>query len=141
MKKNKQVVNCSIIKKPCPLSWDKLKATSETDTRFCDQCEKKVYFCNDDKEAIKHAKQNHCIAISTVCRSGFPELVLGSPGDDLNPVTEEQLNVLKESHIETEKVRALKDIKYADRSCETCGYPIAEWRKSCWVCNCKTKKL
>jgi len=99
MKKVTKVANCKKIgiETPCPLHWKQLEVTKEKNVKYCNVCEDKVYFCENDEELIKNATKGNCIAFAQVDRS-------------------------------------LKDAKYSDRNCDKCGFPIASFRKECWVC-------
>jgi uncharacterized protein (TIGR02996 family) len=49
----------------CPMTWETLKPTPENSVRFCDSCERKVYFCRTAEQARLHAQAGDCIAIET----------------------------------------------------------------------------
>ena len=60
---------------------------------------------------------------------------LGEPDpEDVIEPTEKALNALAQSHVINEKIRSLNDLNFSNRFCEICNYPIADWRKECWVC-------
>ena len=55
--------NCEFkVKYKCPLLWKDLQGTDNPDARYCNECEKDVYRCNDEKEVKKHIGLKHCIA-------------------------------------------------------------------------------
>ena len=126
------------IAEPCPLSWESLSNTENDSTKFCSVCKHNVYFCDNDEEAILHARKGHCIAFSQVSPTELPMMVLGRP-TVIEPIkiTETHNAAIQRQHIEREKIRALKDSKYSDRTCPDCKYPIASFRKECWVCRAK----
>ena len=68
------VENCEFRFK-CPLMWESLTETGDEKVRFCGQCERKVYFCEDDGEFEKHARLGECVAVEK-----GETLYLGEPG-------------------------------------------------------------
>ena len=46
----------------CPKDWDDMKKTSSETVRFCNACEKDVYFCSNKNELDFHRKKGDCIA-------------------------------------------------------------------------------
>jgi uncharacterized protein (TIGR02996 family) len=48
----------------CPKKWENLKETEETDVRYCEGCNKTVYYCNDIETAHVHARRGECVAIA-----------------------------------------------------------------------------
>ena len=63
MKKTFIIDNCEFkVKYKCPLLWKDLQGTENPDARYCNECEKEVYRCNDEKEVKKHIELKHCIA-------------------------------------------------------------------------------
>jgi hypothetical protein len=49
----------------CEQRWDELSETGEQDVRFCNKCQRNVYFC-DDRDKIDHAiRLNRCVAIDS----------------------------------------------------------------------------
>lgn len=47
----------------CDRFWENLSETGEQDVRFCNKCQRNVYFC-DSYEKLEHATRlNRCIAI------------------------------------------------------------------------------
>lgn len=54
----------------CPKQWEKLKGTEDPTVRYCDGCQKQVYYCRTTREAYDRAQRGDCVAIdSTVPRS------------------------------------------------------------------------
>ncbi len=48
----------------CPKSWDALiDDGKETNSRFCNTCDRRVYLCNTDGELAAHVDKRDCIAI------------------------------------------------------------------------------
>jgi hypothetical protein len=133
MKTEYEIFNCPPDAKiPCPLEWDALTPTDDEAVRVCPKCGESVFLCKTDEEAIAHAKQGHCVALAVVHESELPEMHLDIGPDIM--ITPEQSLALHAWRVEKAKRRALKNTRYADRDCETCGFPLAPWRKSCWVC-------
>lgn len=48
----------------CPKNWENLNATQDTAVRFCEECRKNVYYCNDIEEAHDHATAGECVAVN-----------------------------------------------------------------------------
>ena len=55
---------CNISISLCPKNWRNFEQTEEPNTRFCKHCEKNVYLCTTEEQAIAHAQERHCIAMS-----------------------------------------------------------------------------
>lgn len=115
------------------MTWEKLGRTDDTAIRHCEICSRNVHYCASDKEAIEQAKLGHCVAIEMVDESEKPVLMIGRPTNP-EPITKDQEEALRIRQIELQKIRALKDLKFSDRFCPDCGFPIASFRKTCWVC-------
>ena len=52
----------------CTAKWEDMTVLSEDDSRdsevrFCDSCQKEVYFCYDDNELVMNVHLNLCVAI------------------------------------------------------------------------------
>jgi uncharacterized protein (TIGR02996 family) len=76
----RRLENCSIsFRFRCPKQWEQLTPTDDGATvRFCEACEKNVYYCDSIEEARSHAEREHCIAIDArVARS--PDDLLVDP--------------------------------------------------------------
>ena len=54
--------NCKFAFK-CSASWDSLEETDEEDIRFCNDCQKEVFFCENDDILVELVKLNRCVAI------------------------------------------------------------------------------
>ena len=48
----------------CPRSWESLTSTDDATIRFCNQCQKHVYFCSSLQEVRSNASDNRCVAFS-----------------------------------------------------------------------------
>ena len=46
----------------CPLKWDLLQKTADSDVRLCGTCCKEVFLCTTHDEVRHHASQEHCVA-------------------------------------------------------------------------------
>ena len=55
--------NCEF-KFKCQQSWDGLTHTDNSNVRFCNVCDKHVYFCQNNKALLNALIQNHCVAIN-----------------------------------------------------------------------------
>lgn len=53
--------NCRFAFK-CDMKWDDLSETEDEDIRFCNSCEKEVYFCINDDELARAVRLNRCVA-------------------------------------------------------------------------------
>ena len=47
----------------CNKQWDELTLTSEDEVKFCQTCQKEVYFCSSDDELAAYVRLNRCVAI------------------------------------------------------------------------------
>lgn len=58
------IEKCSIrFKFLCPKQWQNLAPTSDATVRFCDTCQKNVYFCETIYEALDHAHAGDCVCV------------------------------------------------------------------------------
>lgn len=53
--------NCTFAFK-CNANWDELEDTTNEDVKLCHNCEKEVYFCNDDEDLARNVRLNRCVA-------------------------------------------------------------------------------
>ncbi len=58
----KLIENCEF-KFKCPLKWEFLSGTGDEKVRFCGECGRKVFFCENDEELRKHSEIGECVAI------------------------------------------------------------------------------
>jgi hypothetical protein len=65
--------NCRFAYK-CSAKWEDLQETGDEFIRFCDDCEKEVYFCDSDDTLVSLVRLNRCIAI---LKPGSREFLLG----------------------------------------------------------------
>lgn len=47
----------------CPEQWSSLTPTKNLEIRFCDACQREVYYCHMIGEARHHARNGRCVAI------------------------------------------------------------------------------
>lgn len=73
----------------CPEQWRNMVPTESNHVRYCTRCEKPVYLCTSNDEALAHACQNHCVAlplsVSLYGEWGDDTLMLGEldvPGEE-----------------------------------------------------------
>jgi hypothetical protein len=59
---NTTIRNC-IFSFKCEMKWGKLNETDDENIKFCDSCQKEVYFCNSDEELVEAIKRNKCVSI------------------------------------------------------------------------------
>jgi hypothetical protein len=50
----------------CPRRWEALHPTADTSIRFCDACQRQVYYCSTLKQARSHAAAGDCVAIDSM---------------------------------------------------------------------------
>src|SRR5262245_33019739 len=48
----------------CDRRWDELTATDDDAVRFCEGCQKHVYYCDTIRDARSHAFAGHCVAVN-----------------------------------------------------------------------------
>jgi len=65
--------NCRFAFK-CSSKWEDLQDTENDQIKFCNDCQKEVFFCEDDYALISHVRLNHCVAI---LKPNSKELILG----------------------------------------------------------------
>mgnify|MGYP003335657483 CR=1 FL=1 len=128
------VRNCAVeFRNSCPVKWESLGTTNEDGVRFCEVCKTNVYYCETDEQAIGHAKVGHCIAKPRPTTSQLPKIIVGRP--KVVPIpSPKQLAAREEFRLEENKTKALRDLKYSNRYCPTCGFPCPDWRVQCRVC-------
>lgn len=54
--------NCQFAFK-CDKKWGHLQETKNKDVRFCDDCQREVFFCRTDQELREAIVLNRCVAI------------------------------------------------------------------------------
>ena len=45
------------------MKWETLSDTDDRKIKFCQSCQKEVFFCNTDEELAEAIKMNRCICI------------------------------------------------------------------------------
>lgn len=73
--------NCRFAFK-CEAKWDDLSETEDEDVRFCNSCEKEVYFCINDDELARAVRLNRCVAFVRMQDIPFMGLVINKDGLD-----------------------------------------------------------
>jgi len=61
MTENIAIRNCTFAFK-CDSRWEHLEKLEQDNIRFCNSCQKEVYFCYDDFELISSIHLNRCVA-------------------------------------------------------------------------------
>lgn len=75
--------NCSV-KYRCPLLWDALEKTSNSDVKFCPECKRTVHYCHTPEDLFEAMRENHCVAITLIRDSQEPIEMMG----DISPPVE-----------------------------------------------------
>lgn len=85
----REIINCGQVERInfhfiCPMKWEELDEMDSTNLRWCQECEKRVYWCHDTLEAGIRAEQNECIAVPAWFADGVREdppsqVILGMP--------------------------------------------------------------
>ncbi len=65
--------NCKFAFK-CSAKWDELQETEDDSIKFCDDCQKEVFFCENDDDLVAQVRLNRCVAI---LKPGSNERLLG----------------------------------------------------------------
>lgn len=47
----------------CPKRWELVQFTANPRVRFCETCQNQVYYCDSAAQALRHARQGHCLAL------------------------------------------------------------------------------
>jgi uncharacterized protein (TIGR02996 family) len=66
-KQNKNARVRPVVENPsdflCDRKWEALRPTDEQQIRFCEGCQKNVYYCDTITAAREHAKEGRCVAV------------------------------------------------------------------------------
>jgi uncharacterized protein (TIGR02996 family) len=57
------VENCRLFEYACPKRWENMAVTHEPGVRFCDACQKPVYYSETIEEARRNAWDDRCVAV------------------------------------------------------------------------------
>jgi len=138
MRTNRTIRNCPVrMQVVCPKRWDDLASTDRADVRHCAQCDEDVHYCRTDAETLTHARAGRCIAREEPDASELPNIVLGRPAVPLE-ITEQQEAALRLRARERGIATLLNGrLEGASRDCPECGYPVPDFRVSCYVCGRK----
>ncbi len=88
--------NCHI-KFQCPKDWNSLKPTDHANIRHCDQCQRKVHYCDSKSALIQAMQQDWCVAIPLNEATAHPSR---TDPLELTPPTEPQDDILMMGDIE-----------------------------------------
>ena len=114
------------------MRWEGLEPTTESRVRHCLVCEANVYFCASAEETLEHARANHCIAREEPDPSEL-WVVLGRPTlVDADPPNERATELVRRERGIDRVLAGRFDASW--RHCPMCGYPVPEFRQSCYVC-------
>ena len=47
----------------CNKTWEDLGETSSDNVKFCQSCQKEVFFCESDDELVESIRLNRCVAV------------------------------------------------------------------------------
>jgi hypothetical protein len=135
MHTERTIRNCTVrIDTPCPKRWDDLQPTAAAAVRHCAVCARDVFLCSSAEETLEHARAGHCIAREEPHPSELPRMVLGLP-TVVPVVTNEQERAQAWARRERGINTLLRGrLEAASRPCPDCGYPVPDFRKSCYVC-------
>lgn len=133
-----RIRNCRVrFRKVCPETWERLSSTSDREMRFCATCNREVFLCETDAEALEHAQAGHCIAkpmLDSSGPAGARAMLVGMPEVPPPQPTREERLLMKEYSREVAKTRALQDLEFSSRTCPRCSYPCKDWLTACGVC-------
>ena len=95
----------------CPKDWNNLQKTSAENVRFCDVCEKKVFFCNTEREAKAHSILGNCVAINatladniqTKAKPAGRQYLVGKITPPMSLPIQDRLKLLEERKLEKRK--------------------------------------
>ena len=59
--KRTTISNCRFAYK-CAKTWASLQTTEQSDVKFCDDCQREVFFCRTDSQLVAAIKLNRCVA-------------------------------------------------------------------------------
>lgn len=54
--------NCGFADK-CPMTWQTLTPTGQTDVRYCPKCDRGVHLCRNEQALMDALRANRCVAI------------------------------------------------------------------------------
>jgi hypothetical protein len=133
----KKIRNCHVrMEVICPKVWDELKETGTETIRFCMQCEKQVYYCDNAEDTLKHAQAGHCIARACPDDHSQQPMMLGMPAPQqpLGPTEDDiaEFELLRRENAISEVL--LNIASFSAIRCPVCEYPLTKLRPSCRVC-------
>ena len=77
--------NC-IFSYKCEKKWDQLTPLKQIDVRFCDSCQKEVYFCRTDEKLRESIVLNRCVAVEFENqKTKVTTQLMGSPARNIDP--------------------------------------------------------
>lgn len=62
-----EIRNCRFRFK-CPNEWELLSLTDQEDQRYCNECQRTVYFCKTGKALMAAIQADQCVAVKTMAR-------------------------------------------------------------------------
>ncbi|MDH5394071.1 MAG: hypothetical protein OEY11_12855 [Gammaproteobacteria bacterium] len=71
----KIILNCNVgFEFMCPKTWGRLDVTEKESVRYCNGCERNVYYCLTVDDVRVHAKAGNCVAFEYETRAFLGEL-------------------------------------------------------------------
>jgi uncharacterized protein (TIGR02996 family) len=64
----------------CPRQWEALRPTQETSVRFCEACQRRVYYCSTMRQARRHAEAGDCVAVDSMLNRRTRDLARAPAG-------------------------------------------------------------
>jgi|SRR5580704_15770943 hypothetical protein len=89
---------------------------------------------SSDAETIAHARAGHCVARAIPHHAELPELILGRVAVPLSRIAEQEEALRLAGRERGIDILLHGRIDAASRDCPGCGYPVPDFRKSCYVC-------
>lgn len=109
----------------CPKDWSSLEPTADVDVRDCGQCNRKVYRCYTQSQAINLGKQGQCIC--------FVSYVSGETMGDYAPANETTSEMANETASAAEVAALNQSSRWP--ACSNCNAPaFTPYGKQCFDC-------
>lgn len=74
------IEGCLAFRLQCPAEWGALAATAREDVRFCEACDRQVFYCDTIEQARTYARLGDCVAIDPALRRAPGDLEDAGPG-------------------------------------------------------------
>jgi hypothetical protein len=126
-------------RKGSPCKWEDLSETGGENVRYCGECNRRVYLCHSDQDTVLRALGGECVAREGPDSIELPKAYLDEPPKGYS-VSSQQATAVEWMHRERGIADAIERIDSAHQPCPKCGYPVPEFRKSCYVCRYALKR-